>query len=187
MDGPAPDARRQRQVSGAATGHRDRPRVCVSVEQNEVDYGGFFGDCEGKTADRHQDDQRDYRYSSEHGPTSFKLCGRSPRHKPSSRCIQFIGGTCWSSIVAKGEHAAFGGMGPRFSFSPWQRPAPAIRTFTPINRRRGPAVGISGGDLAVGQGLLESTHALPDRDCGLRMRTEYSNWAMPFGASSDLA
>ena len=33
--------------------------------------------------------------------------------------------------------------------------ATAIRTFLPIDRRRGPAVGTSAGDFAVGQGFLE--------------------------------
>ena len=48
-----------------------------------------------------------------------------------------------------------GGLPSRFSFSHQQRLAAAYRTFPLIDRHRGPAVGTSTGDLAVGQGLLE--------------------------------
>jgi len=52
----------------------------------------------------------------------------------SACCIQFIGGPWWSSIGAKGVHAAFGGLRLRSSFTYQQHPPAAIRTFMPIER-----------------------------------------------------
>ena len=67
------------------------------------------------------------------GQTSFEAIAADRRTHDAKaepgRCIQFIGGSWWSSIRGKGMDAAFGGLGPGFSRGPWQRPDAANRTF----------------------------------------------------------
>jgi hypothetical protein len=76
------------------------------------------------------------------------------------RCIQFIGGSWWSSITCQGRTCRLWRLGTAIFFYlsaiTSDQDAAALRTFTPIEMGvEDPADGISAGDFAVGQGLLE--------------------------------